>query len=53
MSGHAAPIVGVNELAGQQARPVAVARLTHAYDTVTALGVVIRGGTARFDFVCQ
>ncbi|KQX66681.1 6,7-dimethyl-8-ribityllumazine synthase [Angustibacter sp. Root456] len=34
--------------------PVAAARLARAgYDAVVALGVVVRGGTPHFDFVCQ
>jgi 6,7-dimethyl-8-ribityllumazine synthase len=34
--------------------PVVVARLARSgYDAVVALGVVIRGGTPHFDFVCQ
>lgn len=34
--------------------PVAAARLAAVgYDAVVALGVVIRGGTPHFDFVCQ
>ncbi|MGO2542533.1 MAG: 6,7-dimethyl-8-ribityllumazine synthase [Specibacter sp.] len=33
--------------------PVAAARLAPTYDAVVALGVVIRGGTPHFDFVCQ
>ncbi|MET4001553.1 6,7-dimethyl-8-ribityllumazine synthase [Arthrobacter sp. UYCu511] len=33
--------------------PVAVARLAPSYDAVVALGVVIRGGTPHFDYVCQ
>ncbi|GAA4379248.1 6,7-dimethyl-8-ribityllumazine synthase [Paeniglutamicibacter cryotolerans] len=32
---------------------VAAARLAPSYDAVVALGVVIRGGTPHFDFVCQ
>jgi 6,7-dimethyl-8-ribityllumazine synthase len=34
--------------------PVAVARLAdNGFDAVVALGVVIRGGTPHFDYVCQ
>lgn len=33
--------------------PVAAARLAASFDTVIALGVVIRGGTPHFDYVCQ
>jgi 6,7-dimethyl-8-ribityllumazine synthase len=34
--------------------PVAAARATDgAFDAVVALGVVIRGGTPHFDYVCQ
>ena len=33
--------------------PVAVARLAPHFDAVVALGVVIRGGTPHFDYVCS
>ncbi|WP_265446838.1 6,7-dimethyl-8-ribityllumazine synthase [Flexivirga meconopsidis] len=32
---------------------VAAARLAASYDAVVTLGVVIRGGTPHFDYVCQ
>lgn len=33
--------------------PVAAARLAASCDAVVALGVVLRGGTPHFDYVCQ
>ena len=33
--------------------PMAAARLAPHFDAVVALGVVIRGGTPHFDYVCQ
>lgn len=33
--------------------PVAAARLAPSFDAVVALGVVIRGGTPHFEYVCQ
>lgn len=33
--------------------PVAASRLAAEHDAVVALGVVIRGGTPHFDYVCQ
>ncbi|WP_209324036.1 6,7-dimethyl-8-ribityllumazine synthase [Brevibacterium renqingii] len=33
--------------------PVAAARVAPHFDAVVALGVVIRGGTPHFDYVCQ
>ena len=46
-----APIVRVP---GSFELPVAAKAVTqHGYDAVVALGVVIRGGTPHFDYVCQ
>jgi len=33
--------------------PVAAARLAPHFDAIVALGVVIRGGTPHFEYVCQ
>ena len=33
--------------------PIAAARLAPHFDAVVALGVIIRGGTPHFDYVCQ
>ena len=33
--------------------PVAATRLAEKYDAIVALGVVIRGGTPHFDYVCR
>lgn len=33
--------------------PVAAARLAGSFDALVALGVVIRGGTPHFDYVCD
>ncbi|WP_350269778.1 6,7-dimethyl-8-ribityllumazine synthase [Brevibacterium sp. CBA3109] len=33
--------------------PMAAARLAPHFDAVVALGVVVRGGTPHFDYVCQ
>ncbi|WP_193095961.1 6,7-dimethyl-8-ribityllumazine synthase [Brevibacterium sp. FME17] len=33
--------------------PIAAARLAPHFDAVVALGVVVRGGTPHFDYVCQ
>ena len=33
--------------------PVACSRVAPSYDAVVALGVVIRGGTPHFDYICQ
>jgi 6,7-dimethyl-8-ribityllumazine synthase len=41
------------EVPGSFELTVAAARLAPHYDAVVALGVVIRGGTPHFDYVCQ
>ena len=33
--------------------PVAATRLAEKFDAIVALGVVIRGGTPHFDYVCE
>jgi len=33
--------------------PVACSRLAGSYDALVALGVVIRGGTPHFEYICQ
>ncbi|MCM3885908.1 6,7-dimethyl-8-ribityllumazine synthase [Frankia sp. R82] len=40
-------------VAGAIELPVVVAALAQRHDAVVALGVVIRGGTPHFDYVCQ
>ncbi|RCK68343.1 6,7-dimethyl-8-ribityllumazine synthase [Desertihabitans brevis] len=41
------------EVPGSVELTVAAARLAPHHDAVVALGVVIRGGTPHFDYVCQ
>ncbi len=50
-AGIAAPVVV--RVPGSFELPVAAARLARSFDAVVALGVVIRGGTPHFDYVCQ
>jgi len=45
--------VEVVRAAGAFELPVVVAVLAPSYDAVVALGVVIRGGTPHFDYVCE
>jgi len=45
--------VRVLHVAGSVELPVVVQALARRYDAVVALGVVIRGQTAHFDYVCQ
>jgi len=48
------PAATVVRVPGSFELPVAAARLARqAYDAVVALGVVIRGGTPHFEYVCQ
>ena len=45
--------VDVVRVPGTFELPVACARLAARYDALVALGVVIRGGTPHFEYVCQ
>src|SRR6478672_7181854 len=45
--------VDVVRVPGTFELPVACATLADRYDALVALGVVIRGGTPHFDYVCQ
>lgn len=45
--------VHVVRVAGSVELPVVAQALAHRYSAVVALGVVIRGGTAHFEYVCQ
>lgn len=45
--------VDVIRVPGSFELSVAAARLAPHYDALVALGVVIRGGTPHFDYVCQ
>lgn len=43
----------VVRVAGSFELPVVAAQLARTHDLVVALGVIIRGGTPHFDYVCQ
>jgi 6,7-dimethyl-8-ribityllumazine synthase len=45
--------VTVVRVAGSVELPVVAQALAQRYDAVVALGVVVRGETAHFDYVCQ
>ncbi|NCT90711.1 6,7-dimethyl-8-ribityllumazine synthase [Cellulomonas sp. APG4] len=45
--------VRVVRVPGSFELPVAASNLAHQVDAVVALGVVIRGGTPHFDYVCS
>ncbi len=45
--------VTVTRVAGSVELPVVAQALARAHDAVVALGVVIRGDTAHFDYVCR
>lgn len=49
----AVSVVAVIRVPGSFELPVVAARAAQAYDAVVALGVVVRGGTPHFDYVCQ
>ena len=50
-----AGVAGVNvvRVPGSFELPVAVGRAADRYDAVVALGVVVRGETPHFDYICQ
>ena len=52
-AGVGADDVEVVRVPGSFELSVACARLAPSYDALVALGVVIRGGTPHFDYVCQ
>ncbi|MEV6527529.1 6,7-dimethyl-8-ribityllumazine synthase [Longispora sp. NPDC051575] len=45
--------VAVHRVAGSVELPVVAQALARHYDAVVALGVVVRGDTAHFDYVCD
>ncbi|MGY0236970.1 6,7-dimethyl-8-ribityllumazine synthase [Longispora urticae] len=45
--------VAVHRVAGSVELPVVAQALARYYDAVVALGVVVRGDTAHFDYVCD
>ena len=45
--------VSVVRVAGSVELPVVAQALARRFDAVVALGVVVRGSTAHFDYVCQ
>jgi 6,7-dimethyl-8-ribityllumazine synthase len=45
--------VSVVRVAGSVELPVVAQALARRFDAVVALGVVVRGATAHFDYVCQ
>lgn len=45
--------VAVVRVPGAFELPIVCSRLALSYDAVVALGVVIRGGTPHFDYICQ
>ncbi len=47
------PEIQVVRVPGTFELPVAAARLAQDHDAVVALGVVVRGGTPHFEYVCQ
>ncbi len=43
----------VSRVPGSVELPVVCQQLAHQHDAVVALGVVVRGGTPHFEYVCQ
>ncbi|WP_404382374.1 6,7-dimethyl-8-ribityllumazine synthase [Knoellia locipacati] len=53
LAGAGLPDVAVVRVPGTVELSVAAARLAPTHDALVALGVVIRGGTPHFDYVCS
>lgn len=53
LADHQVADVAIVRVPGCFELPVAAAELAPTYDAVVALGVVVRGGTPHFDYVCN
>jgi 6,7-dimethyl-8-ribityllumazine synthase len=53
LTAHAVPDATVVRVPGTFELPVVAAELARSHDAVVALGVVVRGGTPHFEYVCS
>jgi 6,7-dimethyl-8-ribityllumazine synthase len=53
LTAYAVPDATVVRVPGTFELPVVAAELARSHDAVVALGVVVRGGTPHFDYVCS